>query len=48
MRNSHRVTALSVCVVILASIFAVACTDPSQRPANSPDNARSGERRDDR
>jgi hypothetical protein len=46
MRNSHRVTALSVCLVILASIFAVACTDPSARPANSPDAARASERRE--
>jgi hypothetical protein len=46
MRNSHRVTALSVCLVILASIFAVACTDPSARPANSPDTSRASERRE--
>ncbi len=36
MSHTTRVTALSVCVVILASIFAVACTDPTGRPASSP------------
>jgi hypothetical protein len=46
MRNSHRVTALSVCLVILASIFAVACTDPSARPANSADTSRASDRRE--
>jgi len=46
MRNSHRVTALSVCLVILASVFAAACTDPSARPANSPDSARGVDRRE--
>ena len=46
MRN-HRVTALSVCLVILASVFAAACTEPSYRPASNANDARS-ERRTDR
>jgi hypothetical protein len=39
MRN-HRVTALAALLVVLASIFAVGCTDPSGRPASSPSTPR--------
>ncbi len=44
MSNSTRATALSVCLVILASILGVACVDPSGQGATSPTTMRAQDR----